>query len=53
MFEDQRKAKEASERKVVSNLLKKANLTVEQIADIVEVPAAFVLEVQARLSEKK
>ncbi|MVM37600.1 hypothetical protein GO730_08260 [Spirosoma sp. HMF3257] len=49
----QRKAKEAKERKVVSNLLKKASLSIEQIADVVEVPTAFVLEVQSSLSGKK
>lgn len=45
----QRKAKEASERKVVSNLLKKASLSIEQIADIVEVPTASVLDVKNSL----
>ncbi|SOD98467.1 hypothetical protein [Spirosoma fluviale] len=45
----QRKAKEAKEREVVRNLLKKANLSVEQIADIVEVPTAFVLKVKNSL----
>lgn len=45
----QRKAKE----EVVSNLLKKATLSPEQIADVVEVPIAFVLEVQASLSGRK
>ncbi|GAB4044802.1 hypothetical protein [Spirosoma litoris] len=49
----QRKAKEAGERKIVSNLLKKATLSPEQIADVVEVPIAFVLEVQASLSGRK
>ena len=48
----ERKGKEKVERKLVSNLLKKMNLTVEQIAEIAEVSTDFVRAIKADLAKK-
>ena len=47
-----RKAKEATERKIVLNLLKNTEMTIQQIADNAEVSVDFVLAVKAGLSGK-
>jgi hypothetical protein len=48
----QRKTGEARDRRFVTNLLTKMNLTVEQIADVAEVSTDFVLKLKAELFNK-
>lgn len=48
----ERRGREARDRKFVTNLLKKLNLSVEQIADLADVSTDFVQKVKAELAKK-